>query len=75
MMGKLLSVHLAALVVQKEQVKEYFGLCHFPLAIKSRVFKQKVQYTFTVKLNGGVFFTVDKRANIMTVSRLKRKSL
>lgn len=75
MMGKLVSVHLAALVVQKEQVKEYFSPSHFPLVIKSRVFKQKVRYTFIVKLNSGFFFTVDRRANMMTVSRLKRNSL
>lgn len=75
MMGKPVSVHLAALVVQKEQVKEYFNPSHFPLVIKSRAFKQKVRYTFTVKLNGGFFFTVDRRANMMTVSRLKRNSL
>lgn len=35
MMGKLLSVHLPALVVQKQQVKEYFLL-----VIKSREFKK-----------------------------------
>lgn len=65
-MGKLLSVHLAASVAQKEQVKAYFSPSHFLWAIKSRVFKQKVQYTFTVKLScGGGFFLLLTKEQIL----------
>lgn len=56
----------------KAASKEHLSLSNFLYAIKSRVFKQKARYNFAVvKL---VFFTVDKRANIVTVSRLKKKS-
>lgn len=61
---------------KKIWVKEYFNQSHFPLVIKSRVFKQKDWYTCAVKMSYfNFFFTLDKRANIMTVSRLERKSL
>ena len=60
-MGKLLPVHPAALVALKEQVKEYFSPSHFLLAMKSRVFRQKVQYAFTVKLSCMGFLLLTKK--------------